>query len=206
VHAGRVLDSRAVTRIETSAGVALTDDFDPEAVIRSIPDDYTRKGLVFAQHVSALGEDLAALPLETPGRYSPLESYPARDYFRIFNAVAERAFPSLPRSQQWRLLGRREIGAVTNTNLGRIEWSALNGPGEALLRYQQFSPFVVNKPRGTASPLPNLGVRIEYIDRVVSIPYGVGVFEGVVLSFGMHPRIAIETAGDITTFDVRWGL
>jgi hypothetical protein len=49
-------------------------------------------------------------------------------------------------------------------------------------------------------------VRIEYSDPVVSIAYGLGVFEGIVLSYGMHPRISIETAGANTIFDVRWGL
>ncbi len=197
-----------MTRIETSAGVALNEDFDPETVIAAIGDDYLRKGIIFRRHVSALGDDFAALPLEAPpgpSGYAPLESYPARDYFRIFNAVAEREFPGVPRAQQWRLEARREIDALLGTNLGRIERSQLNDPREALLRYQQFSPFVASKPRGTASELPK-GVRIEYVDPVISIPYGLGVFEGVVLSFGMHPRIAIDIDGDLTSFDVRWGL
>lgn len=209
MHAGGVLESRAVTRIETSAGVPLSEDFDPNAVIRAIPDDYVRKGILFLRHTNALGDELAALTLDAnpgPDGYAPLESYPARDYFRIFNLVAERAHRGEPRAQQWRLLGRREIDALMATSMGRVELSTFNNPGEALLRYQQFSPFVINKPRGTATELPKHGIRIEYIDPVISVAYGVGVFEGVVMKFGMHPRVAVEANDGVTTFDVRWSL
>lgn len=196
-------------QLEVSAGVPFTEDFDPDALLATIPTDYQRKGILFPRHARVLGDALHALPLESPPGpkgYDPLESYPARDYFRIFNLVAEQSFPGEKRAQQWRLLARREIDSLTATSLGRVEWSGLGDPLAALLRYQQFSPFVINKPRATATELRKNAVRIEYTDPVISIPYGVGVFEGVVMSFGMHPRITVDTAGELTTFDVRWGL
>jgi hypothetical protein len=97
-----------VTRLETSAGVPLIDDFDADALLASIPDDYERKGMLFARHAKALGYP--------PNQFDPLLSYPAREYFRLFNLVAEQAFPGEPRAQQWRLLARREIESVTNSS------------------------------------------------------------------------------------------
>jgi uncharacterized protein (TIGR02265 family) len=199
----------SVPRIDTSAGVPLTEDFDSNAVIRAIPDDYVRRGILFQRLTNALSAELASLALEAPpgpAGYAPLENYPTRDYFRIFDVVAARAHPGEPRAQQWRLAARRELDALIATSMGRVELSTFNHPGEALLRYQQISPFVTSKPRSSVSELPGQGIRIEYIDPVISIAYGVGVFEGVVMKFKMHPRISVDTAGDLTTFDVRWGL
>lgn len=192
-----------------SAGVPLTEDFDPNAVIRAIPDDYVRKGLLFVRHAAALGDELRSLPLERPPGpegYAALETYPARDYFRILDRVAERAHPGVARAQRWRLAGRTELQSFMAHTMGQVELVSFNNPTEALLRYQQIAPFVLNKPRATTMVLPRQGVRVEYIDPLVSIPYGAGVFEGVVMTFGLHPRVAIEQRGDVTVFDVRWGL
>lgn len=201
----------AEERIEASAGVPFKDEIRLDEVLSHVGDDYQRKGLLFLRHVRALGARFDALKpsLESApalGLYLPFHDYPTRDYMRIFDVVARLRHPGVPSAQAWRLEARTELQGFLGQAIGRITWSLFDDPRGALVRYGQLSRMVLTKPIGVPHVVDERRVRVEYADPIGSIAYGIGIFEGIVLSFGQHPRVTVEIDGPRTVFDVRWSV
>jgi len=72
------------------------------------------------------------------------------------------------------------------------------------LAWSEIAKRVMSHPLGVAHKLGERHVRIEYDEPIGSIPYAVGVFDGIVLAYKLHPRVSVRTDGDRSMFDIRW--
>lgn len=204
-------ESTRVVSFETTASVPLTGDVPLSEVLARVGDDYTRKGFFFRKHVRALGEGFPDLrpKLDAPpalGTYVPFADYPSRDYFRVLDAAARLRFPQLPMAEAHRRFGREELGAFLEFVVARVAWASFDDPMAVFVGYTEISRRVMSRPHGHAKKMGERWARVEYTDPVGSVPYGVGVFEGVVLAFKQHPRVAVSFEGDRLRYDVRWTL
>jgi len=202
--------SRTVS-YETTASVPLTGDVPLAEVLGRIGDDYSRKGFFFRRHVRVLGEEFHALreELEAPpvlGTYLPFADYPTRDYFRVIDRAARLQFPGLAMAEAHRRFGREELGSFLEQVIARVAWSAFDDPMAVFVGYAELAKRVMTRPHGHAKKIGERHARVEYHDSLGSIPYGIGVFEGVVLAFKQHPRIAVTFDGSVLRYDVRWTL
>jgi len=198
-----------VIAIDSTPSMPLIEDVELANVLARTGDDYKRKGFFFHRHVKAVGASFESIraTLEEPPRlgvYLPFNDYPARDYMRLFHHAARTRYPSLAPAQAYRLLGREEIGTYLELSVGRVSFGMFGGPMAAFLAWSELAKRLVNRPVGVAHRVHDRHVRIEFTDPVSSLPYGVGVFEGIVLAYNLHPRVAVREEADRTTFDIRW--
>ncbi len=201
-------------RIETSGGVPIgKGSAGAEVVLHEllagVPDEYTRRGFFFHPLVRALGPhfDRMAKELEEPpalGIYRPLVSYKTRDYFRLFDSVARMQAPRASAAQAYRLAARSESQAFKATVLGQLTWGFFDEPTQVLLAWPDIIRKVMRGPETRSERRGERHVRVDVQGPFSSPFYGLGVLEGCVLSFGLHPRIALETHDDRTTYDVLW--
>ncbi len=196
-------------RFVTTADVPLEGDIDLAATLASIPLDFTTKGMFFNRYVAALGaewEAVAATLLEPEkhGRYHAFESYPMRDYIRVFDSVARARFPGSPR-EAFRLLARGEVEVFADSTLGKVTFSLLRDPGATLLRYPDIFMVIARGPELTSERKADRRVAVTFPRYYGSIENGLGLVEGLVQSFDENPRVEVTVgAGREVVFDVSW--
>lgn len=204
-------DATHAATFETTAGVAMTGDLPLAEVLSRLSESNTRKGFFFRKHLRTLGDGYAELrpQLETPpalGTYLPFVDYSSRDYFRILDAAARLRFPGLSMAEAHRRLGREELGSFLEQVVARVAWSSFDDPMAVFGAWAELSKRVMSKPHGEATKIGERHARLEYDEPVASIPYGIGVFEGIVLAFKQHPRITVTHHGSLVRYDIRWAL
>jgi uncharacterized protein (TIGR02265 family) len=176
----------------------LTGDVDIEALIATIPESYTIRGMFFTQYVDDMGDDFATLaPLlcspPASGRYLAFTAYSIRDHLRLIDAAARRLYPHCPSVEAHRLRARAELATFARSMVGKSIVSIIRDPATLLLRYSEiFGPFVKG-PSGKASREGKDAVRIELTDYFGSVNYQIGLFEGFVMNFGFTPRTEVES-------------
>lgn len=196
-------------RFRTRVDVPLVGDVDFEACLRGIPAEFMVKGMFFTRYVNALEAawEKMASSLDAParhGRYHAFESYPMRDYMRLFDRVARERFPGSTR-EAYRLVSRGEIEVFAESTLGKVAFSLVGDPGAALLRYPDLLAAVTRGPSVAAQKRDAKHV-VMIFDRVFGTPEQVmGLVEGLVLMFEETPALE-ATVGDPErmTLDVRW--
>jgi len=198
-----------VTAIDSRASFPLVEDIELHDVLARLRDDYTRKGFFFQKHLKTLGAAFEAIKttLEHPPRlgvYVPFNDYPTRDYMRIFHCAARTRFPNVAAAQSYRLLAREELSSWLELTVGRVSFGMFSDPMMLFLAWSEVSKRVMSHPFGVATKVSDRQVRIVYEDPIGSIPYAIGVFEGIVLAYKLHPRVAAREDGDRTSFDIRW--
>lgn len=203
--------STRIISYETTPSVPLTGDVPLSEALARIGDDYSRKGFFFRKHVRTLGEGFPELraKLEAPpalGTYLPFVDYPSRDYFRVLDAAARVRFPGMPLAEAHRRFGREELGAFLELVVARVTFASFDDPMAVFVGYAEISKRVMSRPHGTARKMGERWARVEYTDPVGSVPYGIGVFEGVALAFKQHPRVSVTIDGPLLRYDVRWAL
>jgi uncharacterized protein (TIGR02265 family) len=179
------------------ASTPLTGEVDVEALIATIPEFYSVRGLFFTQLVADLGDDFAALTpkLSSPppsGRYLAFTAYPIRDHLRVIDAAACHVYPGCPNRQAHRLRARSELGNFGRTMLGKAILSIIGDPATLLLRYPEIFATFTKGPSGKASREGPEAVTIELTDYFGSVDYQVGLIEGFVMSFGFAPRTEVQ--------------
>lgn len=195
--------------IDSTPSIPLIEDVELANVLSKIGDDYTRKGFFFHRHVKTLGSDFDSIraTLEEPPRlgvYVPFNDYPTRDYMRVFHHAARMRHPNVASSQAYRLLAREEIASYLELSVGRVSFGMFGDPMNLFLAWSEFAKRLSSRPVGVAHKVHERHVRIEYNDPIGSLPYAMGVFEGIVLAFKLHPRVSAREDEPKTTFDIRW--
>lgn len=196
-------------RFVTSADAALQGDVDIEATIATIPTEFTTKGMFFTRYVAALGaewEELlpALIDPAKHGRYHAFESYPMRDYVRVFDRVARARFPGSTR-EAFRLLARGEVEVFADSTLGKVTFSLLSDPGATLLRYPDIFKVIVRGPEVVTHRVGDRRVVVTHPHYYGSIEQGVGLVEGLVQAFDEEPRVEVTIEPDRRViFDVSW--
>ena len=197
------------SRFATVPEVALQGDLDLEETLRSIPPEFTTKGMFFTRYVAALGAEWEAVVpvLSQPakhGRYHAFESYPLRDYVRVFDRVARARFPGSPR-EAFRLLARGEVEVFAESTLGKVTFSLLSDPGGTLLRYPDVFMVMVGGPTLTAERSGDRRVIVTFPRYFGSIESGLGLVEGMVQNFDEQPIVEVTTFEDRkVVYDVSW--
>jgi len=195
--------------IDSTPSMPLIDDVELPAVLSRLAEDYTRKGFFFHRHVKTLGPAFDALrpTLEDPpllGVYLPFADYKTRDYMRVFHHAARARFPGVAVAQAYRLHGRDELASYLELAVGRVAFGMFGDPMMMFLAWSELGQRVMARPYGIAHRVHDRHVRVEYTDSIGSLPYAVGVFEGIVLAFKLHPRVSVRVEGEKTTFDIKW--
>lgn len=196
-------------RFVTAADVPLQGDVDLAVTLANIPADFTTKGMFFNRYVAALGAEWEEVvpALTDPakhGRYHAFESYPMRDYIRVFDRVARARFPGSTR-EAFRLLARGEVEVFAESTLGKVTFSLLRDPGATLLRYPDLFKVIVRGPELTAQRLGDRRVAVSSPHYYGSIEQGVGLVEGLVQMFDEEPRVDVSVEPDRrVVFDVSW--
>ena len=196
-------------RFVTTADVPLLGDVDLEATLADIPVAFTTKGMFFNRYVAALGaewEAVATTLLEPAkhGRYHAFESYPMRDYLRVFDSVARARFPGSPR-EAFRLLARGEVEVFADSTLGKVTFSLLSEPGVTLLRYPDIFMVIARGPELTSERQGDRRVAVTFPRYYGSIETGIGLVEGLVQAFDEDPRVDVAVGeGREVVFDVSW--
>lgn len=204
-------ESARSVSFETTASIPLTGDVPLSEVLARLQADNTRKGFFFRKHMRTLGDGFGDLRprLEAPpalGTYLPFVDYSSRDYFRILDAAARIQFPNLPMAEAHRRFGRAELGSFLEQVVARVAWSTFDDPMAVFNAWSELAKRVMSKPHGEPTKIGERHARMEYTEPVASIPYGIGVFEGIVLAFKQHPRIAVTQHGPLVRYDIRWAL
>ena len=196
-------------RYEVGETEALQGDVDLAATIARIPEHFSMRGMFFSRYVAALGAEWEELlpTLEEPakhGKYHAFESYPMRDYLRLFGAVAKARFPGSTR-EAFRLLARGEVEVFAGSTLGKVTFSLLRDPGAALVRYPEIFNAVIRGPQLSSERMGPRRVVISNKLHLAAIEQTLGVLEGLVQAFEETPRVAVSVDDDRScTFDVAW--
>jgi uncharacterized protein (TIGR02265 family) len=178
------------------ASTPLIGEVDVEALIATIPEHYSIRGLFFKQLVADLGDEFAALTpkLCAPppsGSYLALTSYPIRDHLRVIDAAACHLYPDYPNREAHRRRARTELGNFARSKLGKAILSVIRDPATLLVRYPEIFDAFTKGPKGRGSREGTDAVKIELTDYFGSVDYQVGLVEGFVMNFGFTPRTEV---------------
>jgi uncharacterized protein (TIGR02265 family) len=193
----------------TRPDVPLRGDVDLAATLAAIPADFTTKGMFFNRYVAALGAEWEELlpSLSEPakhGRYHAFESYPLRDYVRVFDRVARARFPGSTR-EAFRLLARGEVEVFSESTLGKVAFALVRDPGALLLRFPDLFKMVTRASDCNARRLGDRRVLVTYPHYHGAAEQALGVVEGLVQTFDEEPRVDVTIEADRrVAFDVTW--
>jgi uncharacterized protein (TIGR02265 family) len=196
--------------ITVDAATPLCGEVDVEALIATIPEHYTVRGIFIAPLAVEIKDDFDKLipKLCAPppsGKYLAFASYPIRDHLRVIDAAACRLYPAAENREAHRLRARAEFGNFGKTMLGKAILSVIRDPLTVLLRYPEIYDMFTKGPRGRASLEGPQAVKLELLDYFGSVEYQVGVLEGCVMSFGFVPRTEVRSEGpNKLIFQVEW--
>lgn len=196
-------------RLSLQVDVPLAGDVDFERVLSEIPSTFEAKGMFFSRYVNALEgawEDLSRT-LDAParhGRYHAFESYPMRDWLRLFDRVARDRFPGSTR-EAYRLMARGEVEVFSESTLGRVAFSLAKDPTSILLRFPDLLQAVTNGLSCRTERVDDRRVVVRYERLIGSTEQAIGLVEGLVLAFEEKPAIEVTFADDgSASFDVTW--
>ncbi len=196
-------------RFVATTKTPLDGDVDLAAVVAVIPRTFEIRGMFFTRYVAAMGEEWERLfpELDAPakhGRYHAFESYPIRDYMRVFDRVARARFPGSTR-EAYRLLARGEVDVFAQSTLGKVTFSMTRDPGAILMRYPDLFKVMTTGPEIHGERIGDRHVRITHPEYRGAWEQGLGVVEGLVLAFDEEPRVDVEVDDDRrVVFDVTW--
>ena len=196
-------------RFDTVHDSALKGDVDLESTLASIPADFTTKGMFFARYVAALGAEWEVLlpSLSAParhGRYHAFESYPLRDYVRVFDRVARARFPGSTR-EAFRLLARGEVEVFAESTLGKVTLSLLRDPATTLLRFPEILRIITRGSECSAQRQGERRVAITYTRFHGAVEQALGLVEGLVQIYDEAPRVEVTVGAERrTVLDVTW--
>jgi len=200
---------------EFAPSVPRKGDFDAEELFARVPEEFRLRGLFFGRCVARVRdewESIAPKLREPPpivmGRpwYQPFHEYPLSDYWRVFDAAARATHPVQGGREAWRRYARDEVTSFASTMLGRVTMSLLHEPSLALVRYPEVFRMLAKGPEASAKRLDGRRVLVEVRNGAGPFEYAVGVFEGVVMAFGKHPRIRGREDGSVRKYEVSWHL
>lgn len=198
-----------LTRFTTRADVALQGDVDLDDTLANIPADFTTKGMFFNRYVAALGaewEELAPSLSEPEkhGRYHAFESYPLRDYVRVFDRVARARFPGSTR-EAFRLLARGEVEVFAESTFGKVAFALVREPGATLLRFPELFKIVTRASECTAERLGDRRIAVTYPRYHGAAEQALGLVEGVVQTYDEEPSVDVTIDADRRiVFEVSW--
>ena len=196
-------------RFVTVSDVPLQGDIELDATLANIPKDFTTKGMFFTRYVAALGAEWEELlpSLTKPakhGRYHAFESYPLRDYVRVFDRVARARFPGSTR-EAFRLLARGEVEVFADSTLGKVTFALLRDPGAALLRFPDLFRMVTRASAVSSRRIAERRVLVTYPRYHGASEQALGLVEGLVQSFDEEPRVDVTIEPERrVVFDVAW--
>lgn len=188
----------------------LTGDVDLDAILATVPDATTLKGMFCARYVAAIDEpwdeiveDLTAPP--KGGKYTSFEDYPMADYLRLMDRAARNRFPRSSTREAYRLLGRGDIEVFAESTLGKVTFSLLRDPAAALARYPEILGVLTRGAVTGTATRAERHVALAFPSFVGSIEGAIGCFEALVMSFDASPRLEVtRDARGGARFDVRW--
>jgi uncharacterized protein (TIGR02265 family) len=188
-----------------------------EAIVGGMPPEFALKGMFFARYIDglrresggsaaadpwpALAKKLASPPAQ--GRYHAFESYPMRDYIRVFDCAARARFPGSTR-EAYRLLSRGEVEVFAESTLGKVTFSMLKDPEAALLRYPELFGMLSKGPVVTAERAGARRVDVKFHHHVGSPEHLIGVLEGLAMTFDVDPELEVDVEEHRAEFRVRW--
>jgi uncharacterized protein (TIGR02265 family) len=196
-------------RFVTVPDVPLQGDIDLETTIANIPPEFSAKGMFFTRYVAALGAEWEALlpALGEPakhGRYHAFESYPLRDYVRVFDRVARARFPGSTR-EAFRLLARGEVEVFSDSTLGKVTFALLREPGVALMRFPDIFRTVTRASEVSAERPGPRRVVVTFPRYHGAYEQALGIVEGLVQTFEEEPRVEVALEAERrVVFDVSW--
>ena len=196
-------------RFDTVHDVPLEGDVDLEATLANIPADFTTKGMFFTRYVAALGAEWEALlpSLSDParhGRYHAFESYPLRDYMRVFDRVARARFPGSTR-EAFRLLARGEVEVFSASTLGKVTFSLLRDPAATLLRFPDIFQIMTRASECSAQKHGERRVAVTYTRYHGAVEQALGLVEGLVQIYDEAPRVEVTVDAERrTVLEVSW--
>ena len=191
-----------------SHDVPFEGDVDLEAVLASLPDSVTVRGMFLARYWKAIGAPWASVASRlkappTDGKYGALERYPIHDYQMLLE-IAARERPGAHGSREaYRLLGRGEIAVFSESTLGRVGRAMLSDPAVALCKYPDALEFVAKGIGGYASSRGR-SATITFPRFVGAWESTVGTLEQVVLEFDLVPSVKVTIDPPKISFAVTW--
>jgi uncharacterized protein (TIGR02265 family) len=195
--------------IAVDASTPLTGEIDVEALIANIPAPDTVRGMFFGPLAASLGDDFEELLpklIDPPGdRYLSLAAYSLRDFVRVFNAAARRAYPDRPTREAYRLHARAMVEIFKQTLLGKAMLSVIHDPVTLLLRYPESTGTLNTGFRGRGTKLGPRAVQIELKKFFASVEFMLGLFESFVMAYGSTPHTEVQLVepGHVI-FVVKW--
>ena len=196
-------------RFTTVPTVALQGDVDLATTLANIPADFSTRGMFFTRYVAALGTEWEELlpTLSAParhGRYHAFESYPLRDYVRVFDRVARARFPGSTR-EAFRLLARGEIEVFSESTLGKVTFALLRDPGATLLRFPDIFRTVARASECTAERLGDRRVAVVFPRYHGAAEQALGLVEGLVQTYDEEPTVDVTIEPDRRiVLEVNW--
>lgn len=196
-------------RLVATPDVPLQGDIDLLATLSLMPREFTIRGMFFTRYVASMGEEWEKLcpELDAPakhGRYHAFESYPIRDYLRVFDRVARARFPGSTR-EAFRLLARGEVEVFAASTLGKVTFSLTADPGALLVRYVELFKVLTTGPEMKGGRIGARRVTITHPIYRGAWEQGLGVVEGIVLAFDEQPRVEVDVDdARKVVFDVSW--
>jgi uncharacterized protein (TIGR02265 family) len=196
-------------RFTTGPTAALQGDVDLAATLANIPADFSIKGMFFTRYVAALGAEWEELlpTLSAPakhGRYHSFESYPLRDYLRVFDRVARARFPGSTR-EAFRLLARGEVEVFSESTLGKVTFALLRDPGATLLRFPDIFRTVTRASECGAERLGDRRVAVAFPRYHGAAEQALGLVEGLVQTYEEEPTVDVTIDPDRRiVLDVSW--
>lgn len=202
--------ARVASSYSVEVDVPLTGDVDLAAILVDVPPYATLKGMFCARYVAAIDEpwEEIAEELEAPpkdGKYTAFDDYPLSDYLRLMDRAARNRFPRQATREAYRLLGRGVVDVFAESTLGKVTFSLIRDPAQALARY----PDVTNVlTRGAVKGEAIRGERqvsLRFPRFVGAVEGSLGCFEALVLMFDAKPRVDVALEPDgAARFDVGW--
>jgi uncharacterized protein (TIGR02265 family) len=106
-----------------------------------------------------------------------------------------------------RRLGATAFERFSTSNVGRVVMKLVaDDLTEILLAFPRGYAMTVRSLRTVeAHALDDGGVRIEFREPIGAIEYVLGMFEGIVRSFGGASRVDVDVGEEGGRYDVRWG-
>ncbi len=185
---------------------------DVEALVASIPANYTVKGMFCARFVEALASEyrqVEPLLVAAPrlGRYLPFHSYPQADYQRLCLATAAKRFPRIGTREAVRRVARDDLQTFASSIIGKVVLALVADVRSTLLRLPDAYARVTVGGYATAEELDAQTLRIEFHGYHGMVDYTLGQMEGVVLHYGGVSNITCnEVEPNHIVFDVVHGI
>jgi uncharacterized protein (TIGR02265 family) len=165
---------------------------DLAAELRRVPEALTQKGMFIIPMIAEAKRRGITLNAARD-RYVPFHDYPLREHVKLLAESAQAFYPDQPLRMGLRRLGRGAYRAFMESTVGKVVWSTVNGPHDALEGIL----------KGYEIGVPGCSARVVEkrasgaVIRLERVPYfldshHVGCFEGAMKAIGIAGRIRIR--------------